>query len=112
MPFPSSGDIPHPGTEPGSPALQADSVPNEPPGKPPTSDNVISNNLSEVLAFDLRTENILGRKNRKCKGLEMRTDYAWKSISKKEAEKGKSTQRGTQITYGFMGNWASLVLRR
>ena len=42
----------------------------------------------------------------------MRTDYAWKSISKKEAEKGKSTQRGTQITYGFMGNWASLVLRR
>ena len=34
LPFPSPGDLPHPGTEPGSPALQADSLPSEPPGKP------------------------------------------------------------------------------
>ena len=27
------GNLPHPGTEPGSPALQADSLPTEPPGK-------------------------------------------------------------------------------
>ena len=27
------GDLPNPGTEPGSPALQADSLPSEPPGK-------------------------------------------------------------------------------
>ena len=32
--FPSPGDLPNPGIEPGSPALQADSLPAEPPGKP------------------------------------------------------------------------------
>ena len=32
--LPSSGDIPDRGTEPRSPALQADSLPSEPPGKP------------------------------------------------------------------------------
>ena len=34
LPFPSSGDLPDPGIEPGSPALQADSLPSEPSGKP------------------------------------------------------------------------------
>ena len=34
LPFPSPGDLPNPGIEPGSPALQADSLPSEPPGKP------------------------------------------------------------------------------
>jgi len=33
LPFPSPGDLPDPGIEPGSPALQ-DSLPTEPPGKP------------------------------------------------------------------------------
>ena len=33
MPFPSPGDLPDPGIEPGSPALQ-DSLPAELPGKP------------------------------------------------------------------------------
>ena len=32
-PFPSPGDLPNPGIEPGSPAFQADSLPFEPPGK-------------------------------------------------------------------------------
>ena len=32
--FPSPGDLPHPGIEPRSPTLQADSLPAEPPGKP------------------------------------------------------------------------------
>ena len=32
LPFPSSGDLPKPGTEPRSPALQADFLPSEPPG--------------------------------------------------------------------------------
>ena len=36
-PFPSAGDLPNPGIEPRSPALQADSLPAEPPGKPRTS---------------------------------------------------------------------------
>ena len=35
LPFPSPGDLPNPGIEPGSPALQAYSLPSEPPGKPP-----------------------------------------------------------------------------
>ena len=34
QPLPSSGDLPNPGIEPGSPALQGDSLPAEPPGKP------------------------------------------------------------------------------
>ena len=33
LPFPSAGDLPNPGIEPGSPALQADSLPSEPPGQ-------------------------------------------------------------------------------
>ena len=33
LPFPSPEELPNPGTEPGSPALQADSSPPEPPGK-------------------------------------------------------------------------------
>ena len=34
LPFPSPGDLPDPGIEPQSPALQADSLLSEPPGKP------------------------------------------------------------------------------
>ena len=34
LPFPSPGDLPDPGIEPGSPTLQADSLPSEPPGSP------------------------------------------------------------------------------
>ena len=33
-PFPSPGDFPDTGIEPGSPSLQADSLPSESPGKP------------------------------------------------------------------------------
>ena len=33
LPFPSPGDLPEPGIEPGSPALQADALTSEPPGK-------------------------------------------------------------------------------
>ena len=34
LPFPSPGHLPNPGIEPGSPALQADALSSEPPGKP------------------------------------------------------------------------------
>ena len=34
LPFPSPGDLPDPGIEPMSPALQVDSLPSEAPGKP------------------------------------------------------------------------------
>ena len=33
LPFPSPGDLPDPGLEPGSPTMQADALPSEPPGK-------------------------------------------------------------------------------
>ena len=33
LPFSSPGDLPDPGIEPWSPALQADTLPSEPPGK-------------------------------------------------------------------------------
>ena len=33
LPFPSPGDLPYPGIEPGSPALQVDALPSEPPGR-------------------------------------------------------------------------------
>ena len=44
QPFPSPGDLPNPGTEPGSPALQADSLPSEPPGKPRRTSEVRAKN--------------------------------------------------------------------
>ena len=34
LPFPSPWDLPDPGIESGSPALQPDSLPSEPPGEP------------------------------------------------------------------------------
>ena len=36
LPFPSPGDLPDPGIEPRSPAMQADALTSEPPGKPLT----------------------------------------------------------------------------
>ena len=34
LPFPSPGDLPNPGNEPGSLTLEADALTSEPPGKP------------------------------------------------------------------------------
>jgi len=34
LPFPSPGDLPNPGIKPRSPALEADALISEPPGKP------------------------------------------------------------------------------
>ena len=39
LPFPLPGGLPDPGIEPGSPALQVDSSPSEPPGKPNAEEN-------------------------------------------------------------------------
>ena len=40
LPFPSPGDLPDPGIEPGSPALQANALTSEPPGKQETSNDL------------------------------------------------------------------------
>ena len=42
LPFPPPGDLPYPGMEPRSPALQADSSPAEPPGKPENEFHIIN----------------------------------------------------------------------
>ena len=39
LPFPSPGHLPDPGIEAGFPALQADSLPSEPLGKPENREN-------------------------------------------------------------------------
>ena len=44
LPYPGPGDLPDPGIEPGSPALQADFFPSEPPGKIYLSENKLINN--------------------------------------------------------------------
>ena len=43
LPFPSPGDLPNPWIEPGSRALQADSLPAEPPRKPYKAERFIMN---------------------------------------------------------------------
>ena len=43
LPLPSPGDLPDPGNEPGFPALEADALTSEPPGKP--------NSVRETLIF-------------------------------------------------------------
>ena len=41
LPFPSPGDLPDPGIQPGSPALRADALPSEPPGKPIVASSIV-----------------------------------------------------------------------
>ena len=45
LPFPSPEDLSDRAIEPGSPALQADALPSEPPGKPDGTDRGASNGL-------------------------------------------------------------------
>ena len=49
VPVPSPGDVPSPEIEPGSPVLQADALPSEPPGKPPTIILLLSISPYEVV---------------------------------------------------------------
>ena len=51
LPFPSPGDLPDPGIKPGSPALQADSLPTEPPGK-----HDINTKIYYILALNVYTD--------------------------------------------------------
>ena len=51
LPFPSPGDLPDPGNEPGSPALQADTLSSEPLGKPDIVLDAKTNLLDIFLSF-------------------------------------------------------------
>ena len=52
LPFPSSGDLPNPGIKPRSPALQADALTSEPPGKPLKSFMALTKYLKTVSKKD------------------------------------------------------------
>jgi len=55
QPFPCPGDLPDPGIEPGSPAMQADFLPSEPTGKPKCTDYkliILHETQSNHLPFD------------------------------------------------------------
>ena len=47
LPFPAPRDLPNPGIEPGSPALEADTSTSEPPGKPTS---IPTNETGQTLA--------------------------------------------------------------
>ena len=49
LPFPFPRDLPNPGIEPGSSALQADSLPTEPPAKPAWISAIYSTSLNFTL---------------------------------------------------------------
>ena len=42
LPFPSPRDLPDPGIEAGSPALEADALTSEPPGKPKSPEKLLN----------------------------------------------------------------------
>ena len=49
LPFPSPGDLSDPGIECGSPALQADTLPSEPPKRAPKTKSTLPYSLSSLL---------------------------------------------------------------
>ena len=55
VPFPLPGDLPDPGIEPVSPALQADSLPSESPGKPKYEDSIFQISCSAKVGLLIRT---------------------------------------------------------
>ena len=56
LPCPPPGGLPNPGMEPGSPALQADALTSEPPGKPLAQHT--TNNNQRVKSFPSQLESI------------------------------------------------------
>ena len=50
LPFPSPGDLPDPGIEPYSPALEADTLTSEPPGKGFLKHYLIINSVNKYLS--------------------------------------------------------------
>ena len=56
LPFPSPGDLPNRGIEPGSPCLQADTLPSEPPGKRVTQKRAAASSLRFQLNLIVSTQ--------------------------------------------------------
>ena len=55
LPFPSPGDLPDPGIEPGSPTLQTDALPSEPPGKSGHLKSIKTLSLLHLVVFLLKS---------------------------------------------------------
>ena len=53
LPFPSPGDLPNPGIEPGSPALQADSLPTKIQGKP-----ILDKHMYQICGLQIFSSNL------------------------------------------------------
>ena len=54
LPCPPAGDLPNPGIEPRSPALQVNSLPTEPPGKPSyILDCLLNNSFQKMILYGL-----------------------------------------------------------
>ena len=68
-PFPSPGDLPNSGIKPGSPTLQADSLPSETLGKPnKTKQNIIARSHSHRSAINIKGTRLMhphGKNNSK-----------------------------------------------
>ena len=54
LPFPSPGELPDPGIEPGSPTLEAEALPSEPPGKLNGVINSVTNRMER--SFVIQTK--------------------------------------------------------
>ena len=59
LPFPSPGNLPDLGIEPGSPTLQVDALPSEPPGKPVNSHPINSfKSGDKFIILDMKGQNV------------------------------------------------------
>ena len=59
LPFCSLGDLPDPGIKPGFPALQTDSLPSEPPGKPACLSMITSERVPPSQLFSIISSSFL-----------------------------------------------------
>ena len=76
-PLPSPGDLSHPGVKPGSPALPAESLPSEPPGKPMQClPQCIVTYLYEVPIFD-NTKPTWSRFIFSGRGMDLVEEFRW-----------------------------------
>ena len=65
LPFPSPGDLPNPGIEPKSPALQADTLPSEPPEKVKERVKRLKNQTSRRRQRRVREISVLGHNTKR-----------------------------------------------
>ena len=114
--FPSPGDHPDLGIEPRSPALQADALPSEPPGKPPytTSDCILT------FLIDMSFNNNLPWYF--CRRRHHREDLSNRFLFSKWAKKAQKDTQGPNdwgkriiwstfsVSHFFISPWAPVLL--